>query len=392
VDPTMSRTRALYARGRAVDPFKIDLLFAGFMTAAFLIEVALSDPNGLSRSQTVAAGLIGIPFPIAYRRRKPLLAAFVFAAVMVAQEPFDSFFVSRSDVAFAALLILLYSIGRDADGRRFWLAVAVLFLGVFAASIMEPEFEGLSDAVWIVGLLTPPVLAGRAMRSRSLLQRMWREKARAAEEEREIHARSAIEEERSRIAGELQAVVANALSEIVVQADTVPRVLATGDTGRAQETLAVIEETGRDALAEMRRLLGVLRREGERASLAPQPGLGRLGALADRIRERDLDVSVVVEGDVRALPSGVDLTAYRVLQEALEAASEKGASRAAVVVRYGEEDLGLQVRDDREGGASVQLPALRDRVGMYGGHLRVESVDGDGCTLEARLPISDGGR
>jgi len=388
----MSRIRALYERGRAVDPFKIDLLLAGLMTAAFLIEVALTDPNGLSRTQTVVAGLLGIPLPIAYRRRKPLLAASVFAAVMVAQEPFESFFVSRADVAFITLLILLYSVGRHADGRRFWVGVAVLFLGTWIASLMEPEFVGLSDAVWILGLLTPPVLAGRAIRSRFLLQRMWREKARAAEEQREVHARSAAEVERSRIAGELQAVVANAVSEIVVQADTVPRVLAAGDRGRAQETLAVIEETGRDALSEMRRLLGVLRRGGEKASLAPLPGLGRLPALADRIRELDLDVSVLVEGDVRALPSGVDLTAYRVLQETLEAASEQGASRAAVVVRYGEQDVGLEVRDDREGVESGPLTALRDRVRMYGGHLRAESVDGDGFSLEARLPILEGGR
>jgi signal transduction histidine kinase len=385
----MSRTRALYERARSFDAFRADLLLAGLGTVAMLIEVAVSDPGGLSRTQTAIAGLLGVPFPLAYRRRNTLLAVCVFIAVLIAQEGFDTFFLSDADVPFITMLILLYSVGRHTEGRRFWACIAVLYLGVWTASMMEPEFEGLSDAIWIPGLLTPPVLAGCAIRSRSLLQRVWREKARAAEEQREIHARTAVEEERSRIAGELQAVVANAVSEIVVQADTVPRVLAVGDSGRAQETLAVIEETGRDALSEMRRLLGVLRREGEEPALAPQPGLGRLGALADRLRERDLDVSVVVEGDVRALPSGVDLTAYRVLQEALDAGSERGASRAAVIVRYGEQDLGLEVRDDREGGESGTLAPLRDRVRMYGGHLRVENADG--FALEARLPIAEGG-
>ena len=152
---------------------------------------------------------------------------------------------------------------------------------------------------------------------------------------------------------------------MVVQAEAVPRVLAAGDTARASESLAVIEETGRDALMEMRRLLGVLRREGEQAALAPQPGLGRLEALVERRRERGLEIELHVEGDRRDLPPGVDLTAYRVVEDALDAALEQGADEVRVLVRYRDGEVELEVRDDR-----------------IGGH-----EDGAGFTLRARLPV-----
>jgi signal transduction histidine kinase len=182
------------------------------------------------------------------------------------------------------------------------------------------------------------------------------------------------------------------VTAMVVQAEAVPRVLAAGDTARASESLAVIEETGRHALMEMRRLLGVLRREGEQAALAPQPGLGRVEALVERRRERGLDVDLRIEGDRRELAPGVDLTAYRVLEDALDAAIDQGADEACVLVRYRDGEVQLEVRDDRIGGPSQRLPGLRDRVGLYGGHLSA-GRDGDvHFRLRARLPLEEGVR
>jgi signal transduction histidine kinase len=195
-----------------------------------------------------------------------------------------------------------------------------------------------------------------------------------------------VEDERSRIASELQAVVANGVTVMVVQAEAVPRLLSAGEPKQAEEAFAAIEETGRDALAEMRRLLGVLRREGDRPELAPQPGLGRLDALVERAREGGLEVSVREEGAARPLPPGVDLTAYRIVQDALEAAAEQGASRAQVLVRFGERELDLGVRDDREGGPSSRLPGLRDRAKLYGGYVDAGPA-GEWFALRARLPI-----
>jgi signal transduction histidine kinase len=166
-------------------------------------------------------------------------------------------------------------------------------------------------------------------------------------------------------------------------------VLAAGDTARASESLAVIEETGRDALMEMRRLLGVLRREGEQAALAPQPGLGRLEALVERRRERGLAIDLRVEGEARELPPGVDLTAYRVVEDALDAALEQGADEVRVLVRYRDVDVQLEVCDDRIGGPSNRLPGLRDRVGLYGGHLTAGRDGEVDFRLRARLPVEE---
>ena len=164
-------------------------------------------------------------------------------------------------------------------------------------------------------------------------------------------------------------------------------------TRRARPSrLAVIEETGRDALIEMRRLLGVLRRDDEGPALAPQPGLARLTALVERQRERGLDVELLVEGAVRPLAPGVDLTAYRVLEDALDAALEREAGEARVLVRYREADLQLEVRGDRGAGPAERVPGLRDRVGLYGGHLSLDREDGAGFRLRARLPLEEAAR
>jgi signal transduction histidine kinase len=183
--------------------------------------------------------------------------------------------------------------------------------------------------------------------------------------------------------------VANGVSAMVIQAEAVPRLLAADDTASAEQALAAVEETGRDALGEMRRLLGVLRREDEGLALTPQPGLARLEALVERQRERGLDIDLQVEGAERPLSTGVDLTAYRVLEDALQAAERQRAERASVLLRYGDGDLQLEVRDDRSGGASGRFPGLRDRVGLYGGHLSVAREDGAGFTLRARLPLGE---
>jgi signal transduction histidine kinase len=136
----------------------------------------------------------------------------------------------------------------------------------------------------------------------------------------------------------------------------------------------------------MRRLLGVLRRDGDRPELAPQPGLGRLDALVERARDGGLDVTVREEGASRPLAPGIDLTAYRIVQDALEAAAEKGASKAQVLVRFSERELVLGVRDDRDGGGSDRLPGLRDRARLYGGYLDA-APSGEWFALRASIPI-----
>jgi signal transduction histidine kinase len=219
-----------------------------------------------------------------------------------------------------------------------------------------------------------------------------REKARRLEAERGLRAQQAVVDERVRIASELQTVVANGVSAMVVQSEAVPRLLERDDRAAASQALAVIEETGRDALAEMRRLLGVLRRDDEGPALAPQPTLARADTLLAPMKAQGLETGITIKGEPVALSPGVDLAGYRVLQEALSSATRAdGVSRAEVSIVYGDNNVLVQVWDDRqspEGPDPDVLRALRERLGLYGGALRAVARQGSrGFEVEARLPI-----
>jgi signal transduction histidine kinase len=385
----VNRLATIRPRVAAIDPFWKDSAIAAGFVVAGLVEVALTDAHGESR---VLTGMLSVALfsALAWRRRSPEIMAVATGAVLVAAGLVgDNFLLDNTNAPFVAMLFVLYSLGRYSEGRWLWPVLALLVVAMIVSIALSDDGLVAGDIGWIFFNFGLPVFAGRALRSRQMLQRELREKAERAESERVERARRATEAERDRIATELQAAVMGGVSAMVLQAEAVPRVLAAGDNGRASESLAVIEETGRDSLIEMRRLLGVLRRDDEGPALAPQPGLGRLRALVERQRERGLEIELRVEGAGRDLPAGVDLTAYRVVEDALEAALEQRASHAGVLVRYRERDLQLEVRDDRSGGASDRLPGLRDRVGLYGGHLSAGREDGAGFRLRVRLPLEE---
>jgi signal transduction histidine kinase len=366
---------------------RADVAIALVFVAGGLVEAALLDSHGESR---VLTGVLAVALFawIGLRRRAPEVAAVGFSAVLVLQAVIGhNFLFDESTAPFVAILFLLYSLGRHLEAGRLW-PVGAMLVGTFVALALADQGLEPQQLVFFVTFVLP-VLAGRAMRSRALLQRELREKAERAEAERDEGSLRAAEAERDRIASELQAVVANGVSAMVVQAEAVPRLLSAGESARASEALGTIEETGRDALIEMRRLLGVLRRDGERATLAPQPGLARLEALVERRREGGLAIDFRVEGERRELSPGVDLTAYRVVEDALDAALENGARQAGVLVRYRDAELQLQVTDDRTGGPSHRLPGLRDRVDLYGGVLTAGRENGEGFRLRARMPIEE---
>ena len=214
-----------------------------------------------------------------------------------------------------------------------------------------------------------PMMFGQLMVYRSRLNRALREKARRAEDERRREGESAALEERTRIAGELHDVVAHALSAMTVQASAARR-LSERDPALARDAFATVEHTGREALAELRRLLGVLRKEDEELALAPQPSLTHIDSLARRARAAGLPVELTVSGAVRALPAGVDLTAYRLVQEALGGARDTGhAGRAEVRIAYGDEDGPGRRRRRRRRRTGRRLLGMRERVAVYGGEL-----------------------
>jgi signal transduction histidine kinase len=382
----MSPLWKLVTRVRAADPRRLDLVLGLVAGIALVVETFASRPGDPARYVTAALGLAAVLPTLALRRRAPVVAAAIFCAATVGDALTDSFFVTGLTTPFLALLILLYSAGRHAGGRRIWLAVALIAAGLGAALLAGPDFGGAGDLLYVLMLLSLPVIAGRAVRSRVLLQRELRVKALRAEAEREERARRAVEVERDRIAEELQAVVANGVSAMVVQAGAVPRVLAAGGEGEARDAFHVIEETGRDALTEMRRLLGVLRRDEGGATLAPQPGLGRLKALLERARDAGLEVDLTERGEDRSLPVGVDLTAYRIIQQALETATAAAATRVWLTIEFTRRELELQVRDDREDRAQGIPPGMRERVRLYDGHVSA-GPDRDGHAIRVRIPV-----
>jgi signal transduction histidine kinase len=216
--------------------------------------------------------------------------------------------------------------------------------------------------------------------------------ARVVRRERQEEARRAVAEERARLARELHDVVAHAVSMVVVQAEA--GAAAGGPPERVVEAFDAIADTGRSALAELRRLLGVLRSPDEAAPRLPQPGVGELGPLVESVRRAGLPVDLRVEGEQRPLPAGVDLSAYRIVQEALtNSVKHAGAARAAVLVRYGEQDLQLEVLDDGRGprpgtaAAGHGLDGMRERAALLGGDLSAGPGAAGGFSVRARLPL-----
>jgi signal transduction histidine kinase len=201
-------------------------------------------------------------------------------------------------------------------------------------------------------------------------------------------AERAVLEERSRIAGELHDVVSHALSAMTVQASAARR-LAERNPDAARGAFAAVETTGRDALTELRRLLGVLRREDEELALAPQPSLAHLETLARRSQAAGLPVELTVRGDSpQQLSVGVDLTAYRLIQAALRAARDEGrAGRARVAVYFAPDAVSVVVADDGRAGAVRSLLGMRERVTVYGGDLAAEPSPAGGHVVRARFPV-----
>jgi signal transduction histidine kinase len=216
-------------------------------------------------------------------------------------------------------------------------------------------------------------------------------RARLAERERDVAAREAVVEERARIARELHDAVAHSVSMMVIQAGAERRVVEDGST---REVLQTIEQIGRGALTEMRRLVGMLRADSSSGPLAPQPTLADLPTLMTQVREAGLPVEFCVDGERRELPVGIELSAYRIVQEALtNALKHAGRAHASVSVRYGPDSLELEIADDGAGvpadvpGGGHGLAGIRERVSLYGGKFDASARLGGGFAVRVLLPL-----
>ena len=290
---------------------------------------------------------------------------------------------------YFAIMFVVFSAGYALEGRRLWVAgaIGIALSELTVATDSWPDDVGsflFAAGIGVVG----PMLLGQLLRHRTALNEALREKAARLERERADEAEAAALEERTRIAGELHDVVAHALSAMTVQAAAARR-QAARDPDKARAAFAGAEVTGREALTELRRLLGVLRTQDEELALAPQPSLAHVAELVRRAAAAGLPTDLRLEGDRRPLPPGIDLTAYRVVQEALTAARDRGhAGHAAVAVRYGPGDVVVEIADDgaREG---RRLLGMRERVAVYGGELTTAPSGEGGWRVAARLPVEE---
>jgi signal transduction histidine kinase len=323
--------------------------------------------------------------PLAVRRYRPLA---VFAVTLGALVALNS---SGVETFAPGIAVAVYTLAAHCE-RRTALRAGLVGLALYVPASL---YASGSSVVPSVVFLTAAWILGDNLRTRRAYLRELEEKTERLEREREENERRAAAEEQARIARELHDVIAHNVSVMVVQAAGGREVFET-NPARAHEALASIEATGREALTELRRLLGVARaQEGGSASLAPQPGLERLGTLVEQVRAAGLIVDVRVEGEQRELPAGVDLSAYRVVQEALTNTLRHAfAQRASVVVRYGERELDVEVLDDGAGPPRTSrdgrgLVGMQERVGLFGGELRIGARPEGGFRVWARFPLGD---
>ena len=383
--------RTLIARARALPPGRADALLAGLLLIEGATEIVVLSKLDSSRLALALGLLTVMATALAVRRRFPLAVLIVVFALQPVMQSFGPDLTEQVAGPFFWLLLAGYTLGANTDGRRLWAGAVYVIVALTVNSTVDDFHDGATSylsTICLVGL--GPILFGQALRNRARLNRALHAKAERAKQERAAAADAAALAERTRIAGELHDVVAHALSAMTVQASAARR-MAERDPARAEAAFGLVETTGREALTELRRLLGVLRREDEELALAPQPSLAHITSLIRSARAAGLPVELRVDGEPFPLPAGVDLTAYRLIQEALRRAHEAGgAGSASVGLDYGRPgEVRIEVADD---GAATgrRLLGLRERVAVYGGELQTAAPDGGGWRVAARLPVGAG--
>jgi signal transduction histidine kinase len=378
---------------RALSPPRRDVLLGLALVAVGEAEVASEHLHPYGASVPMFVVLMGA---LAWRRRAPLVVVAVgFAATLIAA----GFGVSQHKPfsPILAIFVALYSLALYATPRRALLGLAYAGACVYAQiglAMHHGESYGGTDFGFIAVLLLAPWLVGKAMHGRVAHMGALERRAEQAERERERRAEEAAREERARIARELHDVIAHSVSVMVVQAGAAEEVLRQAPE-QALEPIRAVQDTGRAALAEMARLLGMLRRDGGELGLAPQPGLDNVDALVEQARRGGLQVELRREGGRRPLPLGVDLSAYRIVQEALtNTRKHAGPARATVTIRYAADALELEIADDGAGarngaGGGHGLVGMRERVALYGGELEAGPTATGGFRVHAHLPIGE---
>jgi signal transduction histidine kinase len=333
--------------------------------------------------------------PLAFRRRWP----FVLLVLTAIPETVLNGLGYNAGLGGIGGLVLLYTVAAYRGLALSLAAVAVYLIGTAVSVVIGPQPLSWMDQLVILVVMILCWVIGRSVRLRRAYLAELTQRADRLERAREADTRAARAEERSRIARELHDVVAHHVSVMTVQASAARRMLD-ADPAVARDALTAIEEMGRTAMAEMRNIVGVLRTDGP-AERKPQPGMHDLPTLVEQMREAGLRTQLWVEGERLGLPPGLDLAAYRLVQEALTNSLRHAGptARAWVTVRQDAGELTVHVEDDGRGAAAELaqpsngtghgLVGIKERVALYGGVLRIGPRDGGGFEVRARFPLKD---
>jgi signal transduction histidine kinase len=385
----VSRARQFLAR------YGLDLLICAAAVEA-AVATALRDdlehdPSGpLLWFEVVAVAAMVLTLLL--RRRYPFAAPAATWLLGAALSFLDGQLIADQAGLFVAGMGAAVLLGNQRSARQAHIGLAIV-LGCALIVVYHGVRSSTEDIISVPVLFGIAWLVGYALRERTERTEVAEERARRAEREREAAARVAVAEERSRIARELHDVVAHAVSVIVLQVGAVRHRMpetATAD----REALRNVEDAGRTALAEMRRLLNAMREEGDQPEFMPRPGLDDLDRLVRDVEAAGLAVEVRLVGQPAALPPGLDLSAYRIVQEGLtNALKHSGAGKVEVTINYGPGELRLEVRDDGAGGRGTGggpgygLVGIRERVKIFGGEMSAAPAPGGGFLVRASLPI-----
>jgi signal transduction histidine kinase len=366
-------------------PTRSDVLIAAVLAVWAVLEAIFVEGPGSTGARVGVALLVTVP--LAFRRRHPLalmvlVGAVVIALALVADEP------EKGTFPFPSLLLASFSVGLYA--RALPVAIAGLAIGVATPVVFfnSPIYESTGPAATNLAILTF-FIAG-AWTAGLLLHRRAEQASQAIATSGEL-ARTAVSEERARIARELHDVIAHSVSVIAVQAGAAEQQIE-ADPDQAREHLSAVRRTAREAMTEMRRLLGVLRED--EPSYVPQPGISRLPDLLDEARGAGLEVELTEEGPRPRLSPGLDLTVYRLTQEALtNVRKHAGSGPATVSLRYGSREIALDVSNRVDGTPSPSaggqgLVGMRERVRLFGGDFDAAREDG-AFHVRVRLPVEE---
>jgi signal transduction histidine kinase len=334
--------------------------------------------------------------PLVWRRRWPR-AVFAIIAVAAFGQWLAGIGIGANDFA---VLIAMYTVAAQCAFRWSFATGLVVEFGMTLATYSEAEHGGAGPTQWKALMPTSVCiwaiwLAGLYISTRRKYTLSLEERAKRLERERDAQAEVAAAAERARIAREMHDVIAHSISVMVIQADGASFTVDT-DAERAKRAMQAIGTTGRQALTEMRRMLGVLREGDGQAVLAPQPGVDQLSELVGQMRNTGLPVELAVRGAAVPLPGGMELAVYRIVQEALtNVMKHAGPSASArVELHYGDQAIEVRVRDDGRGatfsdGRGHGLLSMRERAAVYGGHVSAEPVPGGGFEVIARLQVKE---